>query len=58
MNDKVHTLGRDNLFNIDEYDKKLSLKREIDLKFNKKDYELHLKSIQTITNSIWVKINN
>ena len=58
MNDKTYTSDRDNLFNIDEYDKKLSLKREIDFKFNKKDYELHLKSIQTIKNSIWDKINN
>ena len=58
MNDKAHTSDRDNHFNINEYDKNLSLKREIDFKFNKKDYELHLKSIQTIKNSIWDKINN
>ena len=58
MNDKTHTSDQDNLFNINEYDKNLSLKREIDFKFNKRDYDLHLKSIQTIKNSIWDKISN
>ncbi len=51
-----HHSEQDNLFNLDEYDKNLSLKREMDLKFNKKDYELHLKSIQTIKNKFGTKL--
>ena len=58
INDKTYTSEQDNLINLDEYNKNLSLKREMDFKVNKKDYELHLKNIQTIKNRIWDKIIN
>ena len=56
INDKTYTLEENNHFNLDEYNKNLSLKRKMDFKVNKKEYELHLKSIQTIKNKIWDKI--
>ena len=46
------------LFNLDEFYKKMSLKKINHIKINEEDHELHLKSIQTISNSIWKKINN
>ncbi len=45
------------LFNLDEFYKKMSLKEINHIKINEKDHDLHLKSIQTISNSIWEKIN-
>ena len=57
-NDKIHPAEQDQMFNLDEYNKKIGLERKIDLKINKGDYKLHLKSIQTIHNSIWNKIKN
>ena len=51
--------GEDNhLFNLDEYYKDMSLKKINHLNINEEDYQLHLKSIQTIKNSIWEKIKN
>jgi len=45
------------LFNLDEFYKKMSLKEINHIKINEEDHDLHLKSIQTISNSIWEKIN-
>ncbi len=48
----------DHLINLDEYYRKRGLKKVNNLNINEEDYELHLKSIRTIKNSIWEKINN
>ena len=58
INDKTRISEQDNLFNLDEYNKNLSLKREMNIKVKKKDYEFHLESIQTIKNRNWNKISN
>ena len=55
---KISCAEKDHLFNLDEYYKNISLKRVNHLKINEEDYKLHLKSIQTIKNSIWEKIND
>ena len=57
MTDKINSFEEDHLFNIDEYDKKRSLKTINHLTINEDDYKSHLKSIQAINNSIWKKIN-
>ena len=58
ITDKISSAEEDHLFNLDEYSKNISLKRANHLKINEEDYKSHLKSIQTIKNSIWEKINN
>ena len=44
--------------NIDEHFKQTSLREINHVKIDENDHKLHLKSIQTIKNSIWQKINN
>ena len=58
INDTISTAEKDQFFNLDEYDKKNNLKKQNYSKINKDDYKLHLKSIQSINNSIWGKINS
>ena len=58
ITDKISSADEDRLFNLDEYYKKISLKRVNNLNINEEDYKLHLKTIHTINNSIWKKINN
>ena len=56
--DKISSTEEDHLFNLDEYYRNMSLKKVNHLNINKEDYKLHMKSIRTIKNSIWEKINN
>ena len=58
ITDKISSAEEDHLFNLDEYNKNMNLKKINHLKLNEEDYKLHLKSIQTIKNSIWKKLNN
>ena len=58
ITDNISSAEEDHLFNLDEYYKNISLKKVNHLNINEEDYKLHLKSIQTIKNSIWKKINN
>ena len=58
ITDKISYTEEDHLFNIDEYYKDMNLKKVNHLNINEEDYKLHLKSIKTIKNSIWQKINN
>ena len=58
ITDKISSANEDRLFNLDEYYKNISLKRVNNLNINEEDYKLHLKTIPTIKNSIWKKINN
>ena len=55
--DKIDLSQADNIFNVDYYYKNMSLKKIKNLNLNKDEYKLHLKSIETISNSIWKKIN-
>ena len=55
---KVNLEEEDGLFNLDDFYKDRSLKKICHLSINEEDYKMHLKSIQTINNSIWKKINN
>ena len=56
--EKVNSAEDDHLFNLDEYYKDMNLKKINHLNIDEGDYKLHLKSILTIKNSIWEKINN
>ena len=56
--DKMHITEEDHIFNLDEYNKKISLKKINHSKLNNEDHRMHIKSIQRIQNSIWEKINN
>ena len=58
MNDRKDSADRDNLFNLNEYNKKPSLERKFHFEINEKDYKLHVEKIQTIKKSIWEKIIN
>ena len=58
INDRHRSVGQDQLFSLNEYNKNVSLKRGKHFEINKEDYKLHLKSVQTIKNSIWNKIKN
>ena len=58
INDSNSSEEDDHLFNLKEYNKKRELKRINHSNINKDDYNLHLKSIQTINNSIWDKISS
>ncbi len=44
------------LFNLNEYSTNVNYKDIKNVKINEEDYELHLKIIQTIKNSIWNKL--
>ncbi len=55
---KVNLEEEDSLFNLDDFYKNRSLRKISHLSINEEDYKMHLKSIQTIKNSIWKKINN
>ena len=54
----IKSREENHLFNLDEFYKKNSLKQINHININEEDHKLHLKSIQTISNSIWKKINN
>ena len=58
LTDKIDLSQAYNIFNVDYYNKNMNLKEIKNLNLNKDEYKLHLKSIQTISNSIWKKINN
>ena len=58
INDIINPVEQNNFFKLDEYNRKLKLERKIQCEFYEKDNKLHLKSIQTIKNSIWNRINN
>ena len=58
ITNNISSAEEDHLFNLDDYYKNKSLKKIKHLNINEEDYKLHLKSIQTINNSIWEKINN
>ena len=58
MDESIISAGEDQLFNLNEYDKKKKLKKINYSNINENDYKLHLKSIQTINKSIWGKINS
>ena len=56
--DKISSAEEDHLFDLNEYNKNINLEKVNHLNINEEDYKMHLKSIQTIKNSIWEKINN
>ena len=58
MTDIINSREQDNVFNLDDNNKKLRLERKIQCKLYEEDNKSHLSSIQTIKNSIWDKINN
>ena len=58
ITEKISSAEEDHLFNLDEYYRNVSFKKVNNLNINEEDYKLHLKSIRTIKNSIWEKINN
>ena len=58
ITEKISSAEEDHLFNLDEYYKDMSLKEVNHLNINENDHKLHIKSIKTIKNSIWEKINN
>ena len=57
INDKLNPAEQDNVFDIDEYNKKTRLERKVQCRLYEKDNKLHLNNIQKIKNSIWDKIN-
>ena len=58
ITDKLSSTEEDHLLNLNEYYKNMSLKKINHVNINEEDYKLHMKSIQTIKNSIWEKIKN
>ena len=58
IDDSMHCVERDHLFNLDEYYEKQSNIRKSRFKIDEKEYKLHLDSIKTIKNSIWDRISN
>ena len=58
LNDNINTAEEDHLFDLNEYNKKRTLKKINNSNINDDDYQLHLKSIREIKNSIWGKINS
>ena len=50
--------AEDQLFSLNDYNKKINLKNKKSLEVNEDDYKLHLSKVQTIKNSIWKKIND
>ena len=54
----IKSREENDIINLDEFYKKNSLKQINHININEEDHKLHLKSIQTISNSIWKKINN
>ena len=46
------------LISLNEYSKEMNLRDINNVKMNQQDYKLHLKSIETIKDSIWKKISN
>ena len=58
ITDKINSGEEDHLFNLNEYYKDMSIRKVNHLSIDEEDYKLHLKSIQTIKNNIWEKINN
>ena len=57
LNDEINTAEEDHLFDLNEYNKR-TLKKINNSNINDDDYQLHLKSIREIKNSIWGKINS
>ena len=58
LNDKINTAEEDHLFDLNEYNKNWTQKKINNSNINDDDYQLHLKSIREIKNSIWGKINS
>ena len=58
LTERIHSVEQNHLFSIDEYNKKISLKKTNHSEINEQDYKLHLKSIKNIENSIWKKISH
>ncbi len=50
--------SEEQIFSLDDYNKKTNLKSKKSLEVNEEDYKLHLSKILSISNSIWKKINN
>ena len=48
----------DQLFSLNNYNKKINLKNKKIIEINEDDYKLHLSKVHTIKNSIWKKINS
>lgn len=48
----------DQLFSLNNYNKKINLKNKKIIEINEDDYKLHLNKVHTIKNSIWKKINS
>ena len=58
LNDKINTAEEDHLFDLNEYNKNRTQKKINNSNIDDDDYQLHLKSIREIKNSIWGKINS
>ena len=58
ITDKLSSTEEDHLLNLNEYYKNMSLKKINHVNINEEDHKLHMKSIQTIKNSIWEIIKN
>ena len=58
IKENISSAEEEDLFDINEFYKDMSLKKVNHSNINEEDYKLHLKSIQTIKNSIWEKIDN
>ena len=58
MKEEVNSEGESYLFDLNKHYKDVTLKKINHLNVNKDDYKLHLKSIESIENSIWKKINS
>ncbi len=58
LNDKINTAEEDHIFDLNEYNKNRTQKKISNSNINDDDYQLHLKSIRAINNSIWDKINS
>jgi len=58
ISDKIISDETNHFFDLNEYDKKRSLKKINHLNIDENDHKLHLKSIKQINNSIWEKINS
>ncbi len=58
LGDKVTNIGENQLLDIGEYYKTNLLQNINNVYVNQDDYELHLKSVERIKDSIWKKISN
>ena len=53
-----NNLTEDQIFNLNDYNKKKNLKSKKNLEVNEIDYKLHLDKVLSIKNSIWKRIKN